>query len=224
MGSQTSSATFAYPTAPDSSQTTSSEQATAVPAGAIAGAVIAGVVTILLAMLALWYLTRRKHTTPDMDMIESQRRKPSLDLSEPLPPSPVPFTDAMLESAASSGREKLLPTLPASDFVDRSVSSISLLAHPGQWPSSPEGKRALHDAGVERMHEMERMVAEQGRALGNEEIQELQRVIEALKTQVQELSTALSIQLDESRRAQEPPPSYESGLPSVADNGSENRR
>lgn len=137
------------------------------------------------------------------------------------PPPPVPFLSTEPTSGSVASREQPPGTHPAgqtSDYTASGSGSMTLLSSSSQWPSSAEGKRALADASLQRMMEMERQVAQDQGRIDSEANQRLQREIDALKAQVQQLNAALEQQAEEIRQAayfDEAPPSYESGLPGL---------
>lgn len=196
-----------------------SSQGSSVPVKAIAGGVVGGVLVLLFAVLAIWYWRRRRSRQSKIDAIQS-RRKSAFDIEDPeqdLPPPPVPFT-AGLSSRTSEGspttREALLPNMDGSARSSAYVSSISLLSGPTSWPSSADGKRALHEASIQRVQEMEQRIAGQDAPMDSAERQRMDHEIEELKAQVEQLSTALRVQTEMQGASayEEPPPSYDAGL------------
>lgn len=150
----------------------------------------------------------------NVDKIYS-RRNLSLDLEGQELPPPVPFMTGIPESASVSSPwsgDALLSR--SADPGDRSeASSVTVAEALSSLPDSAEEKRALHEAGLRRIREVEQRIAGNGEL--DEEGQELRREVEILRAQVQELSAALQMQTEGVRTSlvyDEPPPRYKSGL------------
>ncbi|GJE97714.1 hypothetical protein PsYK624_139350 [Phanerochaete sordida] len=192
----------------------SSSQASSTPVGAIAGGVIGGVIFLIAVLLALWFFLRRR---------ARQRRWPEADApKEAIDEVPYPQTTPFLAMAPQTlgrtdhtgSRQSLVDNSEFNPYGGTSTSdqSSTLLSSSANWPRSAEGKRALADASMQRVAEMEARVA-QGPA-ADAESGALRREIDALQAQVGQLHAALEQQAAEIREGAlyglaEAPPSYE---------------
>ncbi|EKM53887.1 uncharacterized protein PHACADRAFT_209731 [Phanerochaete carnosa HHB-10118-sp] len=185
------------------------------PVGAIIGGVVGGVAFILFGLLALWYIWRRRARTRER-LVAYEAKEAIYEVSYP---ATTPFL-ANEPATSSEASKQSASVSPAPRPSDHSASgsrweSTTLLSSSSQWPSSAEGKRALADASLQRMIEMERQVAQDEGRVDGEENGRLQREIEALQAQVHQLNMALEQQAEEIRQAalyDEAPPSYEAEL------------
>ena len=135
-----SASTVAASATPSTSQAAGTHSKSSVPTAAIAGGIVGGLLAVVLVVLLLWYLWRRRKVARWRNMSQSE----SIDLDSPHIPPPKPFMTDPSYTAPGPDSEDLLRTLP--DFTQGSdtATSITLLGSANKWPSSPEGKRALH--------------------------------------------------------------------------------
>lgn len=169
---------------------------------------------LLVVVGSLWYLSRRRTTRNTADTIRSQR-KLSLDLEDQdEPPPPIPFTTGMPGSGSvSSSRETLIPH-PRNQLDRHSAMSVLVLGGSPDWPASDEQKRALHEASLDRIRQVEQKIAEHEGMQDSAESQRLRMEIGVLRAQVEELNAELR-KIEEARSGpayDEPPPCYEPGI------------
>ena len=176
------------------------------PVGAIAGGVIGGVIFLGAVLLIAWLILRRRAQRPQWPTVG----EPKENIDDVDYPHVTPFLPPAPHADVVGSQQSLLAS---SSPIPATATSASLLASSAQWPRSAEGKRALADASMLRVAEMEARVAQSPAAVDSEESSRLRREIDALQAQVGQLHQALEQQAAEIREGAlygiEAPPSYE---------------
>ncbi|GJE97713.1 hypothetical protein PsYK624_139340 [Phanerochaete sordida] len=180
--------------------------------GAIAGSAVGGILVLIIAILAVWFIRRwqsRRRRWPmkdepkeDIDVLSYPQTTPCL-ASDPAQHAPKADATSSLQKEALHPRDGPAPS---------DGSAPALPASATHWPPSVADKRALAGASMQRVAEIEARVAQRPGA--DEENGRLRREIDALQAQVGQLHVALEQQAAEMREGVlyergEAPPGYE---------------